>query len=86
MKQVNLFCSKVFVTSVGFVAVNFIKPALEDYIKSNCIFNIEKHGLPVFYSLSSLFYMSWLRQASDDEGVSYTPKYILGRNKDEENT
>lgn len=81
MQQVNLFLSKTFVTSVGLVATNFLQPAIEDYVKSSFKFSPERHGLPVLYSFSALTYMAWLRYSSDEEGVTYTPHHILGRDK-----
>lgn len=80
-RSINLFVTRTFITTVGVVTMTHLKPALEDYIKSNYLFSVEKHGLPVVYSMSELLYFSWLRHATDDEGESYTPRYILGRDK-----
>jgi hypothetical protein len=76
----------MFVSSVGLICVNYIKPTLDDFVQSNFVFSTEKHGLPILYAFASLIYITWLRYVSDEEGQSYTPNKIIGRNFDRDHT
>jgi hypothetical protein len=82
--QVNLFLTRAFISTVGVVVTTYIKPAIEDFVKSDFLFSTERHGLPVLYATATLTYLAWLRHASDYEGVSYTPHKTLGRDKEKD--
>ncbi len=76
-KKINLFLTRTFVTSVAVGALTYVKPVVEDYTKTRN-FDAEA-ALQLLYFGTFVSYNAWLRYTVDDEGESYTPKGLPGR-------
>jgi hypothetical protein len=80
-KRINLFLTRSFVVSVAVGAMTYLKPAIEEAVERRNF--TRQHGLAVLYFTSFVGYNAWLRYSVDDEGSSYTPRGLPGRNKEE---
>ncbi len=80
MPKINLFLSRAFVSAIAFASVTYLKPTLERYADVGKWKN--EDSLALIYFISYVTYQGWMRYASDDEGETFTPKGLPGRNKD----
>ena len=80
-RKTHLFLSRSFIVAVAVGATTYLKPAVESLIRTKQL--DDESAIAIVSFISVVGYNAWLRQATDYEGESYTPKGIPGKNKED---